>query len=379
MAIMKGRRPRVSGASRTRNQLLSGLVLTAGAVLARELTRPRPNETARLLDWDVVHRRALSRCGEKGPTHLVFSARTLGEQYDAALAELRPWMSEALGEDLASEPFPKFTVLDRRGWIEVNLEMFQGLLEPVLKLQELLPASAATDIGRRGISEYLGVLLGFLSKRVLGQYDPVLMAAPGVSKPTALYLVEPNIENWERHSDIPSEQVRQWLVLHEVTHAWEFEGHPWLREHMNRLIQELIAQRLFSADSPGALEVLRALTVGARDQWQAMQQIQATMSLLEGFSNVMMRRVGEAHLPNFEAVDAEFNRRAARRGAAEKAFFKITGLDMKMQQYVQGERFCNAVMKQGGMKRLSVVWDAPANLPTLQEIHRPGLWLQRVR
>lgn len=375
MVIDKTRR---QGGGRTRNQLLGGLVLTAGAVLARELTRPRPNEAARLLDWNVVHRRALSRCGENGPSYLVFSAENLGQQYDEALHELRPWMAEALGEDLPGEPFPRFTVLDRRGWIDVNMAMFQDLLDPVLKLQELLPASAATDLGRRGISEYLGLLLGFLSKRVLGQYDPVLVAAPGVSKPTSLYLVEPNIETWERRSAIPGEQVRQWLVLHEVTHAWEFEGHPWLRDHINGLIQELIAQRLFSADSPRALDVLRALAFGAREQWQAMQQIQATMSLLEGFSNVMMRRVGQAHLPNFEAVDAEFNRRSARRGPAEKAFFKITGLDLKMQQYVQGERFCNAVIKQGGMKRLSAVWESPDNLPSLQEIRQPELWLKRL-
>jgi coenzyme F420 biosynthesis associated uncharacterized protein len=368
----------VGKSTRTRSQLVGGLVLTAGAVLARELTKPRPGQTARLVDWDVVRRRALGGSGESGPTHLVFSAADLGRRYDATLEELRPWMAEALGEDLPTEPFPGFTVLDRRGWIEVNLEMFQGLLEPVLKLQELLPASAATDIGRRGVSEYLGVLLGFLSKRVLGQYDPVLMAAPGVARPTSLYLVEPNIENWEAKSNIPADQVRQWLVLHEVTHAWEFEGHPWLREHMNGLIQQLVAQRLFSADSPGALEVLRALTVGAREQWQAMQQVQATMSLLEGFSNVMMRRVGQAHLPNFEAVDREFNQRSARRGPAEKAFFKITGLDLKMQQYVQGEDFCNAVMAEGGMKRLSAVWERAENLPTLQEIRTPGLWLNRV-
>ena len=87
-----------------------------------------------------------------------------------------------------------FTVLDRRAWIEVNLKLFQDLLNPVLKLQEMLPASYATDLGRRGISEYMGVLLGFLSRRVLGQYDPVLMAAPGSAQATALYLVEPNIE-----------------------------------------------------------------------------------------------------------------------------------------------------------------------------------------
>ncbi|MGI8609712.1 MAG: zinc-dependent metalloprotease [Candidatus Dormibacteria bacterium] len=361
-----------------RAQLLSGLVLTAGALVARELSKPRPDERARLIDWDVVRRRAIGRSGETGHPKIAFNATELGHRYDAALAELRPWMSEALGEDLPRTPFPTFTVLDRRGWIDVNLGLFQDLLEPVLKVQEMLPASYATDLGRRGVSEYMGVLLGFLSKRVLGQYDPVLMAAPGVAKPTALYLVEPNIENWEKKTDLPSEQVRQWLVLHEVTHAWEFEGHPWLREHMNDMIRELIAHRLLSAERPGKFEVLRAMTVGAREQWQAMQQVQATMSLLEGFSNVMMRRVGRAHLPNFDQVDAEFNQRSANRSAAERAFFKITGMDMKLQQYVQGEAFCDAVMKQGGMKRLSAVWESAGNLPTLAEVRDPKLWLKRV-
>ena len=60
---------------------------------------------------------------------------------------------------------------------------------------------------------------------MLGQYDPVLLA-PDAAGPTALYLVEPNIERWERHSAVPSTEVRQWLVLHEVTHAWEFEPTP---------------------------------------------------------------------------------------------------------------------------------------------------------
>ena len=362
-----------------RSQLLGGLVLTAGALVAREIARPRPNQKARLVDWDIVRRRAISRSGEKGPTHLAFSAGELGQRYDTALAELRPWMAEALGEALPQTPFPSFTVLDRQGWIDVNLSLFQDLLDPVLKLQERLPASYATDLGRRGVSEYLGVLLGFLSKRVLGQYDPVLMAAPGAAKPSALYLVEPNIEHWESKTDLPPEQVRQWLVLHEVTHAWEFEGHPWLRDHMNDMMRELIAHRLFSADNPGKLEILRAMTIGAREQWQAMQQIQATMSLLEGFSNVMMRRVGRTHLPNFDRVDAEFNKRSANRSAAERAFFKITGLDMKLQQYVQGEAFCDAVMKQGGMKRLSTCEERGDSRPPYAGVRAPRLWLKRVR
>jgi coenzyme F420 biosynthesis associated uncharacterized protein len=352
-------------------------MLTAGAIVARELVKPRPNETARLIDWDVVRRRALSATGEAGPTHLVFTAAERGARYDEMLAELRPWMAEALGQDLPASPFPTFTVVDRRGWVEVNLQLFRNLTEPVLKLQEMLPASLATDLGRRGISEYLGAMTGFLSRRVLGQYDPVLMAAPGVASSSALYLVEPNIEAWEAKASVSGEPLRQWLVLHESTHAWEFEANPWLRDHLNGIIRDLIAHRLLSAETPNRFEVVRALTIGARSQWQAMSQIQAVMSLLEGFSNVMMRRVGERHLSQYHEVDTEFNRRSGRRSPAERAFFKITGLDMKMQQYVQGEAFCNAVIEAGGMERLSAVWRGPESLPSLDEIRDPTRWLAR--
>jgi coenzyme F420 biosynthesis associated uncharacterized protein len=363
----RGLRPRVAGA----------LVLTAGALVARELVKPRPHETASLIDWERVHRRALARSGEAGPTHLAFSAGDLGRRYDAMLAELEPWIAEALEEPLHEGPFPKFKVVDRRGWIEVNLEMFKGLVEPIVKLEEMLPASRLTDLGRRGLSEYMGMLLGFLSRRVLGQYDPVLMAAPGVARPSSLHLVEPNVEAFEAKAGAGGEQLRQWLVLHEVTHAWEFEAHPWLREHLNGLIRELLAHRLISQPAPRRLDVIRALTIGARSQWQAVNKIQATMSLLEGFSNVMMRSVGLAHLADYERIDAEFSSRAGNRGPVERAFFKITGLDLKMQQYLQGERFCDEIIAAGGMSRLSRVWAGSDALPTLEEIRDPGIWLRR--
>src|ERR1035437_8204170 len=155
------------------------------------------------------------------------------------------------------------------------------------------------------------------------------------------------------------------------------EPPPWRGEPLTGLIRELIAHRLLSQPAPRRLEVIRALTIGVRSQWQAMSKIQATMSLLEGFSNVMMRRVGVAHLADYERIDAEFTSRAGNRGPVERAFFKITGLDLQMQQYVQGERFCNEVIAAGGMSRLSHVWTAPDALPTLEEIRDPGIWLRR--
>ncbi|HEV3232683.1 MAG TPA: zinc-dependent metalloprotease [Candidatus Dormibacteraeota bacterium] len=382
-------------------RVLGAATLVLGALAVRELARPRPREKARLVDWELVRERALRGTGEPAATPLAYTAGELGRRYDEMAAGLRPWIAEALGEELTPDRFPAFRVVDRRGWVEVNIELFRALMEPVLELQEMVPASALTDLGRRGVSEYLGMMLGFLSKRVLGQYDPVLLApalappsgdlAPGAPADpdrwggspdsrggSSLYLVEPNIERWEARAAVGGEPLRQWLVLHEVTHAWEFEAHPWLRDHLNGLIGELIARRVFAAEKPDPLRAIVAVTVGARSQWRAMARIQAVMALLEGFSNVVMRRVGEARLPRYAEIDAEFNQRSGRRGPAERLFFKLTGLEMKMQQYVQGEAFCDAVIAAGGMDLLRRVWAGPESLPALDEIRRPARWISRI-
>jgi len=143
--------------------------------------------------------------GETAPTYLAFSAAELGGRYDAMLAELRPWMAEALDVPLPDRAFPNFTVLDRRGWIEVNLELFQGLLEPILKLQEMVPASLLTDLGRTGLSEYMGVMLGFLSRRVLGQYDIALLGETSTAG-GKLYFVEPNLRMVEQTLGVPPDE-----------------------------------------------------------------------------------------------------------------------------------------------------------------------------
>ncbi|MHB8510141.1 MAG: zinc-dependent metalloprotease, partial [Candidatus Dormibacteria bacterium] len=171
---------RATSARRTGARVTGAAVMVAGAMALRELARPRGSERARLIDWERVRRRAYSGAGQAmSPTASNWTE--LGRSYDRVAVEMRPWISEALGEPLHSDPFPAFQVVDREGWIDVNLALFKGMMDPVLELQEMLPASALTDLGRAGLSEYLGLLLGFLARRVLGQYDPVLLAPSGTA------------------------------------------------------------------------------------------------------------------------------------------------------------------------------------------------------
>jgi putative hydrolase len=103
------------------------------------------------------------------------------------------------------------------------------------------------------------------------------------------------------------------------------------------------------------------------------------MSLLEGYSNLVMDDIGRQQLPRFAMLEAAYQRRLQQRTPLERAFLRLTGLEMKMRQYVQGERFCRAVQQAGGASLLARVWEGPGWLPTMAEIQRPELWVERVR
>jgi putative hydrolase len=121
------------------------------------------------------------------------------------------------------------------------------------------------------------------------------------------------------------------------------------------------------------------MTVGVSQQWKAISKIQAVMSLLEGYSNLVMNDVGSRHLPNFAMLEAAYQRRLRERTPLEKAFLRLTGLEMKMRQYVLGERFCRQVRDAGGNELLERVWRGPESLPTMAEIQRPATWVERMR
>jgi coenzyme F420 biosynthesis associated uncharacterized protein len=119
----------------------------------------------------------------------------------------------------------------------------------------------------------------------------------------------------------------------------------------------------------------RIMTPRQRDLFS---RTQALMSLLEGYSNHVMNAAGARILPNFEQLHDQFERRGERRGGLERAIMRLTGLDLKMEQYAAGERFADAVIAQRGRAFLNRVWTGPELLPSLEEIRDPAGWIARV-
>jgi coenzyme F420 biosynthesis associated uncharacterized protein len=364
-------------------RLLAVGAAAAGVAAAslRALARPLPVEDRRLLDWEEVRRIAH---GRSGPRRADASYPALGREYDAMAAELAPLMAEVTGTPVGG--FPPFSVLDRHGFIDRNLVIVQRLFTPIERLRNQIPDSRATALGRGVLSRYVGELFGFLSRRVLGQYDPVLMLAPvqgGDPEPAALFLVEPNIRGFEERHEVPPANLRRWLVLHELTHAWQFEAHPWLRDHIGELMSRMLMSELGGDPAapklPSAPAMLRTLPSLVRRQLDAVGTIQAVMSVCEGYSNFVMHQVGSRHLADFDRLEQAFHERAQQRNLVERLVLVVTGMNMKLRQYEVGERFAEAVTAQGGLTLLNRVWEGPEQMPSLAELREPQRWVDRIR
>ena len=120
------------------------------------------------------------------------------------------------------------------------------------------------------------------------------------------------------------------------------------------------------------------MTLGLPKQWRIVRRMQATMSLVEGYSNLVMNLAGRRLLKRFDDLEQAYRRRSGQRGVLETLFWKVTGLDLKLQQYERGERFARAVYERYGMAALNRAWESPETLPRLEELDDPEGWHRRV-
>jgi coenzyme F420 biosynthesis associated uncharacterized protein len=363
-----------------RRTLAVGAIGAGAVISARVLLRPQVETPRRMVDWDEVRRIAVSRTGV-APGRERLDAPALESAYTEMAARVAPLMTEVCQVPLIS--YPRFVALDRGGFIDANLGMIQRLLAPVERLRARVPESIATGMSRRVLDRYVGELFGLMSRRVLGQYDPVLSLVDdpaAAAQPSALYLVEPNIAGIERDLHLGDTDFRPWLILHELTHAWQFEVHPWLGAHLEELMRGLMLDAL-SADGETLLpsrEMVRKLPDTVRGQIRAIGHVQAVMSVLEGYSNFLMHRAGRPSIRGADRLEAAMQQRRRQRGPIERLILTITGLEIKMRQYEVGERWAVGVADRAGLTTLNRVWESAAMMPSLDELRHPELWLRRV-
>lgn len=308
----------------------------------------------------------------------------------------------------------KVEVVDRVEWARVNLEAIRPFMERLSaglggalggELGNLgglgglggsgseeeaaaMPMSAALGmLGPLIFGLEVGFLMGFLSRRVLGQYDLCLPRGDLGH----LWFVYPNIAEAQASLELDPRQFRMWLALHEVTHQLEFAAIPWVRTHFTGLVERFIdaaeidsgeaMSRLQSLGDPEQLshlmshpEELLPMLITPPQQERA-REIETLMALLEGYTEWVMDQIGSEMLPEFSKIREGLNRRRAERSSVERLLEGLLGIDLKPAQYRQGERFVRAVAAADQLPKL---WESPATLPTPAELGEPTKWLSRV-
>ena len=306
-------------------------------------------------------------------------------------------------------------VVDRAEWVDANLASFDRLMRPLLAKLERKNEESGGDPGtiRQFLAPFaklmneasavagpkvtggeLGLMLGWMSGRVIGQYDLLVIEDERPEDQDWVYYVGPNMLGLEERYGFPPEEFRLWVAIHECTHRAQFTAVPWLRPHFLGLINNLIDA--VDPDPKQFVETLKRLAEQKRrgeavldgggvstlfanpEQKAIMDQMTGLMSLLEGHGDIVMDRAGKDLIPSQPRFHRVFTNRRAKSPGPAKVMQKLLGMEAKMAQYAEGERFVEAVEAAGGRQLFAQVWEKAEHLPSGAEIKDPSLWVQRM-
>ena len=340
------------------------------------------NQSRSTVDWPLAVSTAI-RLAPNGP---VLSQR----ETQAAVDMLRELALEAVAPvqrvtGLVAPAGSRAQVVDRPAWIASNVS---GMQIALAALSERVEGGGPPDLvrgfGARGSAVQLGVVLAWLSGKVLGQYE--VFTEPG--QPGRLLLVAPTIVQVEQQLQVPSRDFRLWVCLHEETHRVQFGAVPWLGAYLASLVNEFIeaSELSFSETLRRVAAVMGSIarkgslveSVQSPEQREVFDKMTGVMSLLEGHADVVMDDVGPQVIPSVALIRERFTARRNSPKAIDALARRALGMDMKMRQYTEGAAFVRHVVDNIGMSGFNQVWASPMTLPTRTEITNPGVWVKRM-
>jgi coenzyme F420 biosynthesis associated uncharacterized protein len=354
------------------------------------------------VSWDIAERVA-GWVGNRSSLPVPYRPDLLQADFEELTAQAEDLVAESTGLRSASGP-ARARVTDRAGWVHANISSFQRLVGPHLARLDPGRLSSANKVtarlsgplataGRTATGTQMGLVLGWLSTRVLGQYD-LLLTEEAVDDQDIVYFVGPNVVALERLHDFDPREFRLWLALHEVTHRCQFTAIPWMRDYFVSLVDEGLGS--LEPDPARFAEALKRMTeeiragrnplrdngalglVATPEQLEGLHRIQALMSLLEGHGDVTMDRAGAGAIPSAAHFSEVLRQRRKQTRGPAKLLQQLIGIEAKLRQYEEGERFIAAVEDSGGPELLDRAWQGPEWLPSLVEIRNPSEWISRV-
>lgn len=345
------------------------------------------------VDWALASRVARRVAGREVLADS-YLARSLEDDFAAVTEEAEALVGAHTGLVAGSRAVA--SVVDRGSWVDANVASMRRLLGPLTdRVGARMNTGPFAAAGRAVTGTELGLLLGWFSQRVLGQYDLLVPddAGPDSADGDAVYYVGANILAIEKRFAFRPRDFRLWIAIHEVTHRAQFLGVPWMREYFLGLVEGALGgiepdpRKLVAALLRAAGEIRRGQNplddggivaiLATPEHRAALAKVQALMSVLEGHGNRVMNELGREHVAGQARMARVLQSRRRTQGLGGLVT-KLVGIDSKLRQYEVGEAFVAAVEDEAGPRGLDPVWQGPELLPTVAELTTPSAWLARV-
>ena len=240
----------------------------------------------------------------------------------------------------------------------------------------------------------VGSMIGRLATRTFGTHD-----LPIPRQPSHVTLVPTNIDEFATQWEIPGDEMRLWVLAHEIAGFTLFEAahvrdtlSALVREHVggfrpdaNAVTEKLGSLDMDDADPMAALQ--RALNdpelllgaVTSKEQQALRPRLDALVAVVVGYTDwvvdaVAVRLVGGDVLRIAEAV----RRQRAETSASDAFVEQLLGIRIGADQVARGKAFVQGVIDRAGDSGMLPMLERSDAIPTPAEVDAPGLWLARI-
>lgn len=350
------------------------------------------------VNWEVARQVAIwvATRGEEEPTPDPSEADHLADLVRLAELRVADYTEMPLGPQTG-----QIGVVNRTGWIESSGAGTRYILN---KLAERLSNAMRGDVNHQNPLEavieplmpaifgaQIGILMGYMATRILGQFDILLPRTDG----NRILMVLPNLKAVTEDYDLEKEEFLLWVAAHEVAHKVEF-GIPWVRRHFTRLVENAISQIEIDPDSivdrfanfdltdVDSIENVFGDPAGMLGvmftpaDTERILELHTFMTLLEGYAEHVMDAAISDVVPNVGTMREVLTRHRADRPVSERILERLLGIDLKRKQYMKGEEFCRTIVQNEGLQTLNKMWDSEKNFPTSEEVEMPQMWQLRI-
>ncbi len=246
-------------------------------------------------------------------------------------------------------------------------------------------------LGPMLVSTSAGSMLGHLGQRALGQYDlPIPRSGDEV------LVVPSNIDAAAARWDVPLDELRLWVLIHELTvHA--VVSIPHVGARLEALLLDFAAafrpnaeamqERFGSLTDLSQLQemsetlsdpdvVLSLLRSPAHDL--LVPQLDALVAAILGFVDHTVTEISRGLVVSHQTIRTRFRERWIDVAPADRFMERLLGLEVDSATLERGDRFVAGIVERAGPDGLSRLWADELDLPTAAEVDAPGLWLARI-